>query len=221
MPHEKYLGCGLYDFATAAHLLRVEPHVLMYWLGETRRGESIIVRQLREDRLLTFAELMELHFIKMFREQNVSIQAIRKAAKAASKKFESEYPFSVRRFDTDGRTIFATLRSKETDKEIIEDLQRGQLVFKKIVRPFFKKLDYRGTQDVERYWPLHKSGRVVLDPARHFGRPIDSQTGVPIDAIIQAVRADGGQDPQSVANWFKIPREAVMAAIRFERALAN
>lgn len=164
---------------------------------------------------------MELQFVKLFRDEDVSLQAIRKAAIAAARKFRVDYPFAVKRFDTDGRNIFATLTSSETDRELVEELQHGQLVFNTIVKPFFKKLEYRGESDVERFWPLEKSGRVVIDPARRFGKPIDSETAVPTSAIFQAVTAGGGQDVQSVANWFDIPLEAVQAAVRFERSLAT
>lgn len=221
MKNEKYIGCGIYTLCQAAKLLRLRCNVLSYWLGEREDSPSVITRQLEKDHLITFAELMELHFVKMFRDEDVSLQAIKKAAKAASRKFGATYPFTVRRFDTDGKSIFATLQSKETDREGVEELKHGQLVFQTIIRPFFKKLDYSGTEDVERYWPLEKSGRVVLDPTRQFGQPIDSETGVPTEAIIQALNAGGGQDAPQVAKWFEIPLEAVKAAARFERSLAT
>ncbi len=222
MSHQsEYVGCGLYTLGKAARLLGVHLNVLRYWVGEGKDAESVIHRQLSDDHLLTFAELMELHFIKMFRDENVSFQAIRKAAHAAALKSGSLYPFTVKRFDTDGKTIFATLKSKETNRELVEDLQRGQLVFKTVIRPFFKKLDYRPTNEIGLYWPLKKAGRVVLDPNRRFGQPLDSETGVPTETLIQAVTAGDGQDVKTVAKWFDIPVEAVKAAIRFEKSLAT
>jgi len=169
---------------------------------------------------VTFAELMELHFVKIFRDDDVSFQVIRRAATAASKRFGTDYPFAVKRFDTDGKSIFATLRSKETDQELIEDLERSQLVFSKVIRPFFKKVDYHGTHEIERFWPLYRSGRVVSDPTRRFGQPIDAPTGVPTEALLQAVNAGDGQDVHIVAEWFDIPVDAVKAAVRFELSLA-
>ncbi|HEY3969138.1 MAG TPA: DUF433 domain-containing protein, partial [Planctomycetaceae bacterium] len=132
-----------------------------------------------------------------------------------------EYPFTVKRFDTDGRSIFATLAGKETKKEFIEELHHGQLVFKKLIRPFFRKLDYSATSDIERFWPMKKSGRIVLDPMRRFGQPIDSQTGISTRTVFEAVNAGDGQDERIVARWFDIPLEAVRAAVRFERSLAT
>lgn len=214
-----YIGVGLYSLPDAARLLGVSPNTLRYWSGESGHAEPLVARRFLDDELLTFSELIELHFVELFRSQNVSLQTIRKAA-AASRKFDTRYPFTVKQFDTDGNTIFATLKSHETDRVLVEDLQRGQLVFREIVRPFFKKLDYRPTNEAERFWPMRKSGRVVLDPSRRFGQPIDAETGVPTRTIFDAVRAGAGQDERQVARWLDIPIEAVKAAVRFERSLA-
>ena len=172
------------------------------------------------EQTVTFAELMELHFIKMFRSQGVSLQAIRQAAAAAAKRFGTDHPFSFRQFDTDGRTIFATLIRDSSNETILEDLKRGQLVFNQIVKPFFKKLEYQDSVEVARFWPMEKSGRVVLDPERKFGRPIDAQSGISTRVIYDSVMAGGGQEPSEVARWLGIPVAAVNAAVAFEQSLA-
>jgi len=217
----EYVGVGIYTFGQAARLLRVRPNLLQYWIGERPGVDSIVKRQFEDERLITFAELMELHFVKLFRDENVSFHAIRKAASEAAKKFNTDYPFTVKRFDTDGKSIFATLKSKETDHELIEEMRHGQLVFNALIKPFFKKLDYHGTAEIERFWPMQKNGRVVLDPSRKFGKPIDFETGISTDVLFNSVNAGGGQDEQVVAQWFDIPLEAVQAAVRYERTLAT
>ena len=218
---EQHVGVGIYTIGEAARLLRVRQNLLRYWIGERAGVDSIVKRKLRDERLLTFAELMELHFVKIFRDEKVPFHTIRRAAIEAAKKFNTDYPFAVKRFDTDGKNIFATLKSQETDQVKIEELRHGQLVFNTLIKPFFKQLDYHGSAEIERFWPMHKTGRVVLDPARKFGRPIDNETGISTEALVNAVNAGGGQDEQVVARWFDIPLEAVQAAVRFERTLAT
>jgi uncharacterized protein (DUF433 family)/DNA-binding transcriptional MerR regulator len=215
-----YLDCGLYALKDAARLIGVPQNTLRYWAGEVAGRDSLVARHISDKRLLTFAELMEFHFIKLFKDHGVSLQAIRATAMRAAEKYHTDYPFTVKRFNTDGKSIFATLQSKATKKKLIEDVERCQFVFTKVIRPFFKKLDYRGTNEAERFWPLQKRGRIVLDPTRRFGQPIDDPTGVPTSAIVQALNAGDGQDVPKVANWFDIPPEAVKAAIRFEKSLA-
>ena len=78
------------------------------------------------------------------------MQAIRKAAERAATQFNTNYPFAVKRFDTDGKHIFAIL-SQETDEVgFIEELGKGQLAFDRVVKPLFHKIDYRGGADALR-----------------------------------------------------------------------
>jgi uncharacterized protein (DUF433 family) len=160
---------------------------------------------------------MELHFVKLFRDEGVSLPAIRKAAKTAARQFGADHPFAIHRFDTDGCTVFATLARAEKEAALVEDLKHGQFVFDTIVRPFFKKLEY-GQDEAIRFWPMGMGKRVVLDPARQFGKPIDNETAVPTAALYRAVEV--GDDPVLVAKWFNVPLDAVRAAIVFEKSLA-
>ncbi|HEX5442904.1 MAG TPA: hypothetical protein VFW87_03700 [Pirellulales bacterium] len=85
--------------------------------------------------------------------------------------------------------------------------------------PFFQKLDFRGGQEVTRFWPLERKGGVVLDPERKFGKPIDAESGVPTRALYDAAQAGGGQDQKLVARWFGVSPHAVRAAVAFEKSL--
>jgi uncharacterized protein (DUF433 family) len=209
------LGVGLYSIPEASRLAKMPSQRIRRWIDPQ---EGVIERSLfPEERTLTFVELMELHFVQMFREAGVSLQTIRKVSKTAARKFGCHYPFTTHRFDTDGRTIFATSIQGETDKTLIEDLKRGQYVFEEIIRPFFKKLEYHKNNAI-RFWPLEKLRRVVLDPCRHFGKPIDAPTGVPTQALFLAIEA--GDSADTVAEWFNVPKEAVIAAVQFEKSLS-
>lgn len=213
-----HIGVGLYSIAEAARILRVHHSRLHRWMDPI---QGVVPRRFDPaEKTISFTELMELHFIKMFREEGVSLQTIRKASAIATKKYKSEYPFCVKRFDTDGRDIFATLVSKETNAEVIEDLKHGQLVFNEIVKPFFRKLEYENTIEPTRYWPREKAGRIVLDPSRKFGKPMDAESGVQTTAIYEALSAGCGQDEATVAKWLGIPLAAVRAAAAYERDLA-
>jgi uncharacterized protein (DUF433 family) len=214
----QYVGVGIYTIPEAARLVGVGYHKIRRWIGDEHGHASVIDREFPDEKIVTFMELMELHFISLFRREGVSLQTIRRAAVEAARKFRTGHPFAVQRFDTDGKAIFATLTKKETNEQIVEELRKGQLVFDTIIRPFFRKIEYH--MDGTRYWPMEMTGRIVLDPARRFGHPIDSETGVPTDAIIDALCANGGQDANEVAKWLDIPLEAVQAAILFEKSLA-
>jgi hypothetical protein len=123
----KYLGRGAYSVADTARIVGRHYNTIRRWLDPQT---GIVKRAYGADtHAVSFAELMELHFINMFEAEGVSFQTIRRAANEAAKHFKTEYPFTVKRFDTDGRTIFATLAKDADDKELVEDLKRGQYVF--------------------------------------------------------------------------------------------
>ena len=105
----------------------------------------------------------------------------------------------------------------------MEEMHHGQLVFDTIVKPFFKKLEYDNNYRLLRFWPLaskRSTGRVVLDPGRKFGKPIDAETGVPINTILDALKAGTGQKPQVVADWLGVPLSAIKAAEAFNKSLS-
>lgn len=209
-----YLGKGAYSIAEAARLLREPSGKVRRWVQEY----AIVKRAFGPDSdKLSFLELMELYFVSSFRGEGVSMQTIRKTAQAAASKFGTSYPFAVRRFDTDGKTIFATLLSHASDKEVIEDLEKGQYVFDSVLKPFFRKLEYSRSEEAMRFWPLGREGRVVLDVERRFGSPIDNESGVPTNSLYLAVQA--GDDMATVAQWFDVPLQAVKDAVAFEESL--
>jgi uncharacterized protein (DUF433 family) len=213
------VGSGLYSIPEAARLTGVRVNRIREWLKPDR---PLFPRfYAADDRAVSFLELMELQFVKLFRSEGVSLLTIRRAANVAARKFETDYPFAVKRFDTDGSTIFATLLSEQEGDTKVEDLEHGQYVFNQVVRPFFRKLEYHGVQVALRFWPLDMDSRVVLDPARKFGRPIDAETGVETAVLYGAVQADGGQSHKAVADWYAVPLKAVDDAVRFEKSLAS
>ncbi len=210
-----HLGVGLYSIPDAARIIKSTAGKVRRWINT---GNGVVAGNFApEEHTITFLELMELHFVKLFRDEGVGLDTIRRAAKTAAKQFGTAFPFAVHRFDTDGRTVFATLLDGEKQTAVIEDLKHGQYVFDTIVRPFFKKLEY-GHDAAIRFWPLGAADRVVLDPARQFGKPIDHETAVPTSALYRAVQA--GDDPVAVAKWFDVPLAAVCAAITFESSIA-
>lgn len=129
-----YLGIGIYSAPEAAKIIGVKPPTLRRWTKEyryTNRGmvylhQPVIPRHFGpNDATITFLELIELLFVKMFRTEGVSIPAIRKAAQRATQIFGTPYPFAMQRFDTDGKYIFATLSEESSNQAMVEDLTRG------------------------------------------------------------------------------------------------
>lgn len=225
----KLTGVGLYTFHEAARLTGIPLRDLRRWLGgytyqDKRHETSIAVPPLWEtevdDQLdgIGFHDLLEVRFVRAFREHGVSLQTIRLASQRARELFATDYPFTSRRFRTDGRTIFASAMEETGETELL-DLIRRQYAFRKIVEPsLYSGIEFGVDQTAARWYPESKSKAIVLDPQVGFGKPILANSGVRTSILYDAFIAEG--DKSFVAKLYEVPVSAVDAAIAFEERLA-
>ena len=175
----------------------------------------VVAREPNDGTSLAFLDLIEILFVKSFRKLGVPMSQIREASQRAVALYGSDHPFAVRRFETDGKTIFATRRAKGSRKKYAEEVVVGQSVFFKVISPFFKEIDYHDSGDASRWWPLGRKRPILVDPEIAFGAPVTKTAHVPVFAINAAIAA--GESPGRVAKWFDIPLKDVRAAAALEQ----
>ncbi|HEX5503674.1 MAG TPA: hypothetical protein VFW96_13710 [Thermomicrobiales bacterium] len=223
-----YLGIGLYSIADAARIIGVTPTTLRAWLvssvsavhGEANARRPAVTRHSDDaDGVLSFVELVELLVVKNFRQAGVKMPVIREVAERASARFGTPHPFTSRHFAADGAAVFDALATCADQKADRDDMLRGRRAFEQTVRPFSAQFDYAEDGRAARFWPRQHDGRVVLDPRRAFGQPIDAETGVPTAVLYDAVSANPEDDAETIARWFAVPVAAVDAAVAYERSL--
>ena len=223
------IGVGLYTVPEASRLTGVSPARIRRWIkgytykvGESTRESNPVWRTqlpiIDDTVALGFQDLMEVRFIDAFREHGVSWGRIRLAAQRAQSLFKYDHPFSMRRFQTDGRTIFAEIADGSREMALL-DLIKSQYAFKRVVSPsLVAGLEFSSNDSVVRWWPMGKSSSIVLDPQRGFGQPIDSKFGVPTVNLSNAYLAEKSYD--KVARWYDVSEKAVRDAVKYERKLA-
>lgn len=165
---------------------------------------------------LSFRDLIELRFVKAFRDMGLGLPKIRECYQRAADEVKDERPFSTQKFRTDGKTIFLEITEGLQEAKLI-DLRRRQNVFRTIVEPSLKDLEFDASV-VARWFPLgtsHKS--IVIDPKREFGRPITA-SGVPTEVLHRAVAAE--ESIGKVARLYEVTNAEVRSAVAFERRLA-
>jgi uncharacterized protein (DUF433 family) len=166
---------------------------------------------------LSFRDLIELRFVKAFRDVGLALPTIRECFQRAVEEVGDERPFSTRRFRTDGKTIFLDITRNVREGELI-DLKRRQGVFRTVVEPSLRDLEF-DADVVARWFPLGTGQRsIVIDPARAFGRPVAAESGVPTEVLANAVAVEG--TPEKVARLYEVSPAVVRDSVRFERALA-
>ena len=235
------IGIGLYTVAEAAALLRIRQRNIRRWLAgyryKAQDGSARTMPPLWQPQLpphehqieLGFRDLIELRFVSAFMDKGLGIPTIRRCLEQARVIIGDERPFSTRRFQTDGRTIFLTsieqvlanqsealAEVSETEHSRLIDLRDRQFVFRSLIQQTFKDLDV-GNDAVTRWRPYRGKTTIVLDPKRAFGQPIANDTGVPTRTLSDAVAAEGSE--KRVAALFNVARLVVTDAVAFEREL--
>lgn len=206
--------------------MRTSPRNVNRWLGGYTYRQSGNERempplwtsqlaQVEEHLEIGFRDLIELRFVKAFLDAGAGMLAIRNCLNYARECANDDRPFSTRRFQTDGRTIF--LESIDRAKEVrVLDLKKRQYVFKQVIEKTFKDLDIEDNA-VARWRPFHGKQSIVIDPDRAFGQPIASQYGVPTVVLADAVEAEGSID--DVSRLYDVPASVVRDAVQFEESL--
>lgn len=226
------LGIGVYSFADAARFIGTESREIRRWLlghryrqtGTGNMAESVPLwtSELAQFDIgdgIGFRDLLELRFVKAFRCRGVSLHSIRLAIEYASEKFGSNRPLQCKRFQTDGYSIFVTVREETGDDSLI-DVVRRQQAFREVVGPsLYAGIEFEAGTRALRWFPA-KGRAIVLDPARNFGQPILTRAGVPTVAIAESLAAEGG-DSALVARLFGVTRREVDQAVQFEASLTR
>lgn len=224
------IGVGLYTFQEASKLTNASPQELRRWLkgyghkaiGSNKRVNSAPLWQteLAESEVegISFHDLLEVRFVQAFRKYGVSLQTIRVASEQAREMFDHPYPFTCKRFQTDGRTIFAAAM-KETGELQLLDLVKKQFAFTKIIEPsLYRGIEFGNNELASHWYPLPRSKAVVLDPTIAFGKPIVTNGSIRTSILYDAFNAE--KSKQYVSKLYEIPVSSVEAAIRFEERLA-
>lgn len=224
------IGVGLYTFQEASRLTNASPQELRRWLkghvykahdsDERKSSAPLWKTELSESEIegISFHDLLEVRFVKAFLKYGVSLQAIRLASQHARDMYNHPYPFTCERFQTDGRTIFATAL-EETGETQLLDLVKKQFVFTKIIEPsLYHGIEFGSNELAVRWYPVKRSKAIVLDPALSFGKPIVTHGSIRTSILHDAFKAE--KNKPFVAKLYDVPISAVEAAIRFEERLA-
>lgn len=214
-----FVGIGLYTPAEAARLLGLSAGKLVRWL----RGHSTKSRDYRalwhsqvnlDDGkvYLGFRDLMEARVVSAFMKQGLSAQKVRRAIDIARDHF-GDHPLSTRHFCTDGSSVFLYLTQDADDAAVI-DLLRRQYAFEKVIAPSLKGVEFDAAGVPTLWFPLGHKAKIVLDPERSFGHPIDQNSGVPTAVLAAAAEAEG--DVDAAAAVWGVSVSAVKRAVEYE-----
>jgi len=214
------LGNGVYSFREAARLVGLNPSRVRAWFRGAAGASTPVMRtdyaQLaRPGGLISFLDLVDTLVVGRLRQAGVPLQYLRKAHTALLAEFEVRHPFCRKNLLTDGKRVFihvANLLGEEHLKELLS----GQYAFPRILLGVLKKIDYDSTSLLARRWNVARG--VVIDPRRHFGKPIVESVGIPTTVLAAAYLAND-RDASVVADWYGVSEGDVSTGVAFEEQL--
>lgn len=219
---------GIYSVPDAARITGVPPRQIRGWLQgySQRRGKAaappILHQQheLRDGELaLGFLDLLEVAFLGRIsqaaerRGRTLSWKALRAAADTARRVLHSEHPFAAKRLHTDGRGVFLEAQQATGDAALYDLVSDNFAIYDVLAASFIATIEYEDDQP-RRWTPDDRFPRILVDPRRAFGRPIESRSGAPAETLFDAWRAEQG-NAEKVAAWFETDREGVDQAVHY------
>lgn len=174
------------------------------------------LEQTGPEAVVSFVDLIEMRFVRHFREAGVKWSAISRSLEELHAIFR-ESPTREITFESDGVRVFANQLAKTGDRHG-RDLTSGNFVMADVLRGTFRdELRLGPLSIVEAWQPRAAFPLVILDPRRQFGQPI-VEPGIPTSVIADEFLIRKG-DAEKVARRYGVEVEAVKDAVRFEQSL--
>jgi uncharacterized protein (DUF433 family) len=196
-----------YSFAGASRLVGRRSDTVRRWSAGNQRtynGQKVTddpLLQLDGDRAgtpLSFLNLLELQMLSRYRD-DAPLQAIRPALEFAAQELGEPRPLLTVRFRVLGGELFARFAATPDGQELLLNAtRRGQTTaLPELVEETTKDIDYEA-DTASRWWFGSRQRPMFVDTRIAAGRPITSETGVRVDAILS--RHDEGLQPGEIAE---------------------
>lgn len=187
---------------------------------QERRFKAVIAPADRRNRLLSFANLCELHVLSAIRRKHgIALPKVRASIDYVSKKLDLARPLLDIEFQTNGVHLFVEHASR-----LLNVSQQGQEAMRGEFERLLERIERDETGTPVRLFPFTRTGSpgsarvVMLDPRLAFGRPVVVPASVKTDVIRDRFRA--GDSIAEMAQDYRVEPSVIEEALRFEQRLA-
>jgi uncharacterized protein (DUF433 family) len=217
-----------YRAGEAAHILALPFGTVQAWSfghdyrhadGKPKRFKRVIEPADTRRKLLSFANLCELHLLGVIRRRHrVALPQVRQAVEYMQDQMGEPRPLLSARFSTNGVDLFVARAD-----QLFNVSQQGQQALREDFEQALSRIDYDDRGVAVRLFPLSapRAGHVgeqpkavVVDPLRSFGRPALAKVYVRTEVI--ADRYGAGDSIEDMAGDYRVPPRQIEEALRFE-----
>ena len=185
-----------------------------------KRFQPVIVPANQKKRLLSFANLCELHVLSAIRRHHkVSLFKVRESIEyLRSQLGSSEHPLIDNQLHTNNIDLFV-----EHASQLLNISRDGQIAMRGDFEQALARIERDSKGSPIRLFPFSRPSistvnqpkAVVIDPRVSFGRPILTSVAIPTEII--ADRFLAGDSPTEMAEDYRVEEKEIEEAIRFEQ----
>ena len=218
-----------YSASEVARILRLPTATVNAWcFGQRyrdarkrdRRFKPVISPADSRNRLLSFANLCELHILSAIRRKHgVTLQNVRDSIDYVGKRLGLTRPLLDVQFQTNGIHLFVEHASR-----LLSVSQQGQEAMRSDFERLLQRIERDPAGTPVRLYPFTRPNStdgdrvVVLDSRLAFGRPIVMPARIKTDVIRD--RFNAGDSLAEMAQDFRVEQSVIEEALRFEQRLA-
>lgn len=216
-----------YRASEAAHILALPFGTVLAWSfghdyrhadGKPKRFRRVIEPADARRKLLSFANLCELHLLGVIRRRHrVKLPQVRQAVDYLREHMGEARPLLSAQFKTNGVDLFV-----ERAGQLLNVSRQGQQALREDFEQALSRVDYDQHGVAVRLFPysaatvgtVEQPRSVVVDPLRSFGRP--ALAGVYVRTDVIADRFDAGDAIEELATDYRVSPRQIEEALRFE-----
>jgi uncharacterized protein (DUF433 family)/rhodanese-related sulfurtransferase len=216
-----------YSVEEAAGYLGIPVNTLYAWtLGRRKPNSqceyypSVLEFVDRRTQRLSFFDLVEAHILRAAVDKEIPLKQIKRGLAYVREAYpQYQRPLLKLDFRTDGKYLLVggMLGSKEKDREALVNASRhGQLEITGVIEEYLELIGWDLDGNPDTIFPKTGQRLVSISSGIVSGRPAIEGTRIPTALIAQRFRA--GETQNELAVDYKLPMEAIEAAIKYEKA---
>lgn len=188
-----------------------------------KRFQPVITPADQKKRLLSFANLCELHILSVIRRHHkVSLFKVRDSVEYLRRELGSaEHPLLDHSLQTNNIDLFVNHAS-----QLLNISRDGQVAMRGEFEQALARIERDNKGSPIRLFPYSRTSHsaidqpkdIVIDPRISFGRPILTSAAIPTEVI--ADRFLAGDSPTEMAKDYRVDEKEIEEAIRFEQRRA-
>ncbi len=216
----KYIGRGVYSIPEVARYTGSSTGKVHSWfVGSGKKRLPSIFKSdfpaVENRYAVSFYDLIDALIVKTLRDEEISLQSIRRVYTALRQDLQVAHPFCRKDlyfFKAGQKLLIRT--THELGEEEFHDVVTQQCYFPDLIRRYLKKIQYDKDSLLAERWKIDEG--VIIDPAVRFGKPIAKSTGVTTHVLASAFHANS-ENARLVSEMFAVTSKNVTDAVAFEK----